>query len=76
MTIATEGTTANPSKLYAKKLVVYTKSLGRIYTAVCSIATPGTDPSMGLVITSSAGAYPSNVAYVWDASDYVLISSV
>jgi len=71
-----EGTTKDPAKLYGKKLVVYTQSLGRIYTSVCSITVPSIALTTGMVVTSSAGAFPPSATYAWDPSDYILISSV
>jgi hypothetical protein len=73
LTIMSAPPKTNPSKLYGKRIIVYTKSLGRIYASVCSISTitSGIDSVM---ITTSAGAVPATANYSFDVSDYVLIS--
>lgn len=73
LTIWTESLppSVNVAKLNGKKIVVMTRSLGRITSSVCSIIDIGSGPA---AIKTAAGAYSGAGAYVADANDYVLIS--
>jgi hypothetical protein len=75
MAITAEQLNTDLTKVYAKKLILYTKSLGRIYTSVCSVSAPQNGAAYS-VITTAGGANKGTPAYVADPSDYLLISSI
>lgn len=62
------------NKMYGRKLVVSTQSLGRVVTTLCSYAVLPT--GQATVVATSDGAYTGTAAYQASSGDHLLISSM
>jgi hypothetical protein len=62
------------SKLLGKRLAVHTKSLGNIYTSVCTVrtSTNGAIPVTLTMIATPSGSYASGANYKFDSGDYAV----